>query len=449
MAEERRNLAAIMLADVVGYTALVEEDETRAAGLLDECAALLRELLPEHHGQEIKTVGDAFLVLFPSALQAVSCGIALQRALVERNASSPPSRRFQIRIGLHLGDVVHRKGDVFGDGVNVVSRITPLAEPGGVTLSRQVYDHIWNKTGTAFTSLGTRRLRNVKLPVEVFRILMPWEEVPSSTEDSSPQGGEAVLPPWPGITHQLTEHPRHGHVMDRLLRALIRFHLKEPTLAPSARRLIQAWLQNTAFFLEGVDVNHFVVVSEDIRTYAGQFLDLVGEGDHVYSINYLYVPVWWGTTQGENYILHKINASRRGADMHQIFIEPDAASLWEDRKLIERLVGPHAERGTFRVYGIAEEHVVVEQRLDLYLVKEKLAFKNTLEGRTWLKGYELYFHPSEGLERLERYCQELIRHASLVEYDPHGLYGGIPEFGQFVAQVFRHTRDGEHRPTGG
>ncbi len=120
---EQRKLAAIMFTDMVGYSALTQRNETLALALLHEQQRLLRPIFAQHSGREVKGTGDGFLVDFASALQAVSCAIDMQKALVEYNASAPAERRIQVRIGLHLGDVVVRDGDVFGDGVNIAARI--------------------------------------------------------------------------------------------------------------------------------------------------------------------------------------------------------------------------------------------------------------------------------------------------------------------------------------
>lgn len=437
MNEQQRVLAAVMLTDICGYTGLVERDEKLALALLEEHNRVLRPLFHEHGGREVNSMGDGFLVEFPSALQATQCAIAVQKALVERNASSSPLRRIQVRIGLHLGDVVHQGDDVLGDGVNAVSRIEPLAEPGGVCLSRQVYDQIWNKVGMRLESLGKKELKNVKHPMEIFRVVFPWQEG-GLVKSALPDRSRSLDPLHSlGLSQEVLDHPQYGFLVERLLRSLVRFHHRRPRLDPSIQQLIRAWLVNTAEFLEGVDVNQFDVKLEDIRTYAGRFLQLVEEGDEVFCVNYIYAPIWWGTELGENYMLHKITASRRGADIHQVFIEPDPASLKADRELIERLIGPHSSKGSLRIYGISEAQIVRELRLDLFLVKGKLAFKNDLEGKTWLKGFQLYFSPSEGMVRLEESCAELMSHDALVEYDPNRLYDGIDDFDAFVGAVFR------------
>ena len=173
--EEVRKLAAIMFTDMVGYSALSQRDGKLAVELLEEHRALLRKIFPRFHGTEIKTIGDAFLVEFNSALEAAQCAIEIQRALAKRNADAPADRQIQLRIGVHIGDVVHRGGDVYGDGVNIASRIEPLANPGGICLSMDVERQIRNAVETRFEKLAPTELKNISVPMELFRIVLPWE----------------------------------------------------------------------------------------------------------------------------------------------------------------------------------------------------------------------------------------------------------------------------------
>ena len=165
-----------MFTDMVGYSALAQRDDELALELLEEHRLLLREIFPRFHGTEIKTIGDGFLVEFHSALEAAQCTVEIQRALSKRNDDVPLERRVEIRIGVHIGDVVHRNGDVYGDGVNIASRIERLAGAGGICVSMDVERQIRNTLEARFEKLAPTELKNISMPMDLFRIILPWEK---------------------------------------------------------------------------------------------------------------------------------------------------------------------------------------------------------------------------------------------------------------------------------
>src|SRR5437660_1860939 len=173
---EERKLAAIMFTDMVGYSALAQRDDKVALELLEEHRRLLREIFPRFHGTEIKTIGDAFLVEFGSALEAAQCAIEIQRTLAKRNHDVTSDRRIELKIGIHIGDVVHRGGDVYGDGVNIASRIEQLAGAGGICVSMDVERQIRNALEARFEKLAPTELKNISVPMDLFRIVLPWEQ---------------------------------------------------------------------------------------------------------------------------------------------------------------------------------------------------------------------------------------------------------------------------------
>ena len=194
MFQGKRRLAAIMFTDMAGYTALGQKNESLSLALVEEQRKLLRPVFGRHNGREIKTMGDGFLVEFSNAMDAVRCAYDVQRASREFNISQQGDQRITIRIGLHLGDVVESQGDISGDAVNIASRIQSLAENGGISLTRQVYDQVQNKFELPLESLGTKSLRNVRAPLEVYKMVLPWDDTKTIQSTEPDRRRIAVLP---------------------------------------------------------------------------------------------------------------------------------------------------------------------------------------------------------------------------------------------------------------
>jgi class 3 adenylate cyclase len=172
-AAPERRLAAILAADIVGYSRLVEQDE---AGTLAAIKGLretaINPLLAEHKGRIVKLMGDGAIVEFGSVVDAVACAAAVQKTLAERQAEVAPERRLVFRIGVNLGDVVVEGEDLLGDGVNVAARLEQLCEPGGVLISGTAYDHLKGKIELALEPRGEQRLKNIGEPVRAYRVQM-------------------------------------------------------------------------------------------------------------------------------------------------------------------------------------------------------------------------------------------------------------------------------------
>jgi TolB-like protein/cytochrome c-type biogenesis protein CcmH/NrfG len=185
-----------MFTDMVGFSARTQADEATALSVLDEHNRILRPVLSGFHGREVKAVGDGFLVEFESALDAVRCALDIQQALRSHNAGSPEERQIRIRIGIHVGDVVEANGDLFGDAVNIASRIEPLAQPGGICFTQQVYDQVQNKISSPIARLPPVALKNIRLPTPVYKIAQPGETQTVGAPGAQPAGihNLAVLP---------------------------------------------------------------------------------------------------------------------------------------------------------------------------------------------------------------------------------------------------------------
>jgi TolB-like protein/Tfp pilus assembly protein PilF len=168
---QTRRLAAILAADVAGYSRLMGADEE---GTLERLKVLRRDLLDpkiaEHHGRIVKTTGDGMLVEFPSVVDAVRCAVEVQKAMPERNTGVGADNRLELRIGINLGDVIVEGDDLYGDGVNIAARIEALADAGGVFVSNTVHDHVRDRLPFAFEDLGEQQVKNIARPVRVYRV---------------------------------------------------------------------------------------------------------------------------------------------------------------------------------------------------------------------------------------------------------------------------------------
>jgi adenylate cyclase len=276
-----------MYTDIVGYTALGQRDEPLSLALVEKQRKLLRPVFSQHGGREVKTMGDAFLIEFPSALEAVRCAYDIQRATREFNISLPEGRRIHLRVGVHLGDVVESKGDISGDAVNVASRIEPLAEDGGVCISRQVFDHVENKFDLRLMSMGVQRLKNVSAPLEVFKMVMPWSEGQTTASVNLDKKRVAVLP----FTN-MSPDPADGYFANGMTEELITTLSKIRELSVISRTSVTQYAMNP---------KPMTVIAQELRTgtilegsvrksgerirIAIQMIDAV-EDKHVWAENY-------------------------------------------------------------------------------------------------------------------------------------------------------------------
>ena len=172
-----RKLAAILAADVVGYSRLMGDDEAGTLARLKEHRhKLIDPKISEHKGRIVKTTGDGILIEFPSVVEAVACAVAVQRGMAERNLGAPEEQKIVFRVGVNLGDIIVEEGDIHGDGVNVAARLEGIAEPGGICVSGTVRDHTGDRLDLAFEDMGEQVLKNIARPVRAYRVLLDTAE---------------------------------------------------------------------------------------------------------------------------------------------------------------------------------------------------------------------------------------------------------------------------------
>jgi adenylate cyclase len=242
-----RRLAAILAADVAGYSRLMGADEE---GTLERLKALRRELvdpkIAEHHGRIVKTTGDGLLVEFPSAVDAVRCAVEVQHTMPERNTDVTPNDRIELRIGINLGDVIVDGDDLYGDGVNIAARIEALADAGGVFVSNTVHDHVRDRLPFLFEDLGEQQVKNITRPVRVYRVHDVVAKSPSA-----PGSTPLLLPDKPSIAvlpfANMSGDPEQEYFADGMVEEII--------TALSRTRWLFVIARNSSFTYKGQTVD--------------------------------------------------------------------------------------------------------------------------------------------------------------------------------------------------
>lgn len=193
----KRKIAAIFAADIAGYSRLVAEDEEETLRRLASYREVVDDFIARAGGRIFNTAGDAVLAEFPSAVDAVRCAIDIQESLRTRNMAYPPSRQMSFRIGITIGDVVDRDGDLLGDGVNIAARLEGLAEVGGICVSRAVHEQVANKLSVQFADIGAQEVKNIPTPVHAYMVAMRREDGSYATPQlKKPSGKAAPAPNW-------------------------------------------------------------------------------------------------------------------------------------------------------------------------------------------------------------------------------------------------------------
>ena len=197
---ETRKLAAILVADVVGYSRLAGADEERTLARLRALRSdLIDPAIAAHHGRIVKRTGDGSLIEFRSVVDAVRCAIEVQNGLIERNAGVPPERRIEFRVGIHVGDVVEESdGDLMGDGVNIAARLEGVAKPGAICLSEDAYRQVKQRLDLKVSDLGLTQLKNIAEPVRVYALEV-GKPAQMKRKPASPKGAQ-YLCHWPPVS---------------------------------------------------------------------------------------------------------------------------------------------------------------------------------------------------------------------------------------------------------
>ncbi|MEZ2147056.1 adenylate/guanylate cyclase domain-containing protein [Bradyrhizobium sp. DN5] len=193
----KRKIAAIFAADIAGYSRLVAEDEEETLRRLASYREVVDDFIAKSGGRIFNTAGDAVLAEFPSAVDAVRCAIDIQESLRTRNLAYPPSRQMSFRIGITIGDVVERDGDLLGDGVNIAARLEGLAEVGGICVSRAVHEQVANKLSVQFADIGAQEVKNIPTPVHAYMVAMRREDgTYAKPQLKKPASKLAAAPVW-------------------------------------------------------------------------------------------------------------------------------------------------------------------------------------------------------------------------------------------------------------
>ena len=276
-----------MFTDMVGYTALGQKDESLSLALVEEQRKVIRPILTKHDGKEVKTIGDAFLVEFANAVDAVRCAYDIQRVIREFDLSLASDKRIHLRIGIHAGEVVGSEGDISGDAVNVASRIEQLSEDGGVCVTRPVYEFVKSKVDIPLLSLGPKSLKNVAEPMEVYKMVMPWEKEALAEPPRLDRSRVAVLP----FTN-MSPDPNDRYFADGMTEELISTVSRISELQVISRTSVMRYREGTAQIGQiGRDLSVGSVLEGSVRK-AGNRVRITAqlievEGDkHVWSQSY-------------------------------------------------------------------------------------------------------------------------------------------------------------------
>jgi adenylate cyclase len=291
MAEAKRRLAAILAADVAGYSRLMGDDERATVAALNECREIFRTHVSDHDGRVVDTAGDSVLATFDSVVEAVQCASEVQTALGERNQGLPEDRRMAFRIGVNLGDVIEQDdGTIYGDGVNVAARLESLAEPGGICLSGSAHEQVEGRTDTGFEDIGEHEVKNIARPVRAYRIVVDGQAEPTQPTQSLPLSDKpsiAVLP-----FDNLSGDPEQEYFVDGIAEDLITAFSRMRWLSVTARNSTFSYKgQSPDVRQVGRELGVRYVLEGSVRKggnrvrISAQLID-AGDGNHIWAQRY-------------------------------------------------------------------------------------------------------------------------------------------------------------------
>jgi adenylate cyclase len=356
----KRKLAAILSADVKGYSRLMGEDEVGTIHTLNAYKEVMTGLIQHHHGRVVDDPGDNLLAEFASVVDAVQCAVEIQKGLKTRNAGLSENRRMEFRVGINLGDVIEEEGRIYGDGVNIAGRLESLSEAGGICISGSAFDQVENKLGLRYEYLGEQTVKNIAKPVRVYRVLMETEAAAQrGLEVASKEKMAFPLPELPSIAvlpfENMSGDPKQEFFSDGITETIITALSKVPYLFVIAR--------NSTFTYKGKPVK-VKRVSEELGVRYVLEGSVQRSGDRI-RINAQLIDALTG---------RHIWAERYNRDLTDIFALQDEITLKILTAIQVKLTGEDRS-------SIAEKYFIGKESLDCWL--------KIMEAISYLQAYNI------------------------------------------------------------
>ena len=383
----QRRLTAVLAADMVGYSRQMGADEAGTVAALKSLRSdLIDQKIADHEGRIVKVIGDGMLVEFSSVVNAVACGVEIQRAVRERNSGKPSNRCIKFRIGINLGDVIVEGDDIFGDGVNVAARLERLAQPGGIAISGSVRDHVGNRLDLQFEDRGEQKLKNIEKAIRVYDVLLETPSVEKFSVVKKDRPSIAVLP-----FNNISGDPEQEYFSDGITEDIITDLLK----------------------ISGL----FVVARNTVFTYKGKAVKVEQIADDL----------------GVNYILEG-SVRKAGARVRvtgELISADDGDHVWAER----------FDRDLTDIFAIQDEitHAIVEQLKVKLLPQEKKSITQAPTDN--IEAYTYYLRGRDFLHRRSKHYSRIARQmfAKAVTLDPNyaRAYAGMADCDSFLYLNYR------------